>query len=139
MCFLVFVAGVTFIMTLLVLLIFLVSAIKSNIKVCCLLWCTYGSEIIFLIKPLFEVIGFYDDMEVTLERAVKELKEGSSEPMMNQVFDDVHCEDCVNDSVCNIDCDFISAVNCHVDRDFVRVDNELKYETDHFVENGDLF
>lgn len=59
--------------------------------------------------------------------------------MVNQVFDDVHCEDCVNDSVCYIDRDFISAVNCHVDRDFVRVDNEFKYETDHFVENGDLY
>jgi ribosomal protein S27E len=90
-------------------------------------------EIIFLRKPLFEVIGSYDDMEVPLESAVKELKEGSSKPMLNhQVFDDVHCEDCVNDSVCYIDRDFISAVNCHVDRDFVRVDNELKYETDHF-------
>jgi len=86
-----------------------------------LLWSTYGSliEIIFLIKALFEVIGSYDDMEVPLEMAVKQLKEGSSEPMVNhQVFDDVHCEDSVNDSVCYIDCDFISTINCHVDRDF---------------------
>jgi hypothetical protein len=28
-------------------------------------------EIIFLRKPLFEVIGSYDDMEVPLERAVR--------------------------------------------------------------------
>jgi ribosomal protein S27E len=97
-------------------------------------------EIIFLRKPLFEVIGSYDDMKIPLERAVKELEEeGSSEPMVNQVFDDVHCQDCVNDSVCYIDCDFISAVNCHGDCDFVRVDNELKYEADHFVKNGDLY
>jgi hypothetical protein len=43
-------------------------------------------EIIFLRKPLFEVIGSYDDhMEVPLERAVKGLKEeGSSGPIYGE-------------------------------------------------------